>query len=226
VNPACLRTRDVAAELALGIAEGDQRAEALDHLATCATCRAEVDQLAAAADRVLLVAPEVEPPVGFESRVLDHLETAAVPTAPGARRRPGRLLAVAAAVVVALLVFGLGVVAGRLGGPAATHSVATGELTASSGMPVGRVTAISGDQSWLVMKVGGEGNTSLEPGEYRVVCEYGNGRVYTAGTVTVGPGGGPAAWSTSLWYRLDDLTQVRLEDASGETTAIAPFPPG
>lgn len=100
----CERTRALAAELALGIADGAERGEALRHLATCADCRRAVDQLSAVTDELLLLTPEREPPAGFESRVLARLR----PDQP--RRRWRRALvpvtaaagAAAAAVAIAL----------------------------------------------------------------------------------------------------------------------------
>ena len=69
----CERTRDLAAELALGIADGEERAEALRHLSTCAECRRVVEQLSEVADELLLLAPVQEPPAGFESRVVEAM---------------------------------------------------------------------------------------------------------------------------------------------------------
>jgi hypothetical protein len=80
----CEEIRDLTAELALGIADGEERAEALRHLSTCAECRREVEQLSQVADELLLLAPVQEPPAGFESRVVDAM---------GLERRPRRRLA-------------------------------------------------------------------------------------------------------------------------------------
>jgi putative zinc finger protein len=75
----CEEIRDLTAELALGIADGEERAEALRHLSTCAECRREVEQLSQVADELLLLAPVQEPPAGFESRVVEAM---------GLERRP------------------------------------------------------------------------------------------------------------------------------------------
>ena len=77
----CEEIRDLTAELALGIADGEERAEALRHLSTCAECRHEVEQLSQVADELLLLAPVQEPPAGFESRVVEAM---------GLERRPRR----------------------------------------------------------------------------------------------------------------------------------------
>jgi hypothetical protein len=69
----CEQTRDLAAEIALGIADGEERAEALRHLSTCAECRRVVEQLSQVADELLMLAPIQEPPAGFESRVVEAM---------------------------------------------------------------------------------------------------------------------------------------------------------
>jgi hypothetical protein len=98
---------ELAADVALDIADGEQRADALRHLAGCAECRRLVEQLSEVADELLMLAPVQEPPAGFESRVLERLE---LPGKPRRARRLRRLalrvapaLAAAAATAVALV---------------------------------------------------------------------------------------------------------------------------
>jgi hypothetical protein len=92
----CEETRAQAADLALGIVEGEERGRALEHLSKCPDCRAEVEKFSDVADELLLLAPHREPPVGFESRVLGELLPA-----PKPRRRWRMVLAPAAAAVAA-----------------------------------------------------------------------------------------------------------------------------
>ena len=107
----CEEIRDLTAELALGIADGEERAEALRHLSTCAECRREVEQLSQVADELLLLAPVQEPPAGFESRVVEAMGLERRPR----RRRwfsPSRLAprlgpALAAAAVTAAVLIGV-----------------------------------------------------------------------------------------------------------------------
>jgi hypothetical protein len=66
----CAQLRDVAPELALGVLGGAERAEAIMHVNGCARCQALVNELSEAADALPLLAPEIEPPFGFEQRVL------------------------------------------------------------------------------------------------------------------------------------------------------------
>lgn len=86
----CEELRELAPELALGIADGEQRAEALRHLAACQACRRAVAELAGLADDLLSLTPGREPPLGFESRVIARLKPGRLPRAP---RRALRVLA-------------------------------------------------------------------------------------------------------------------------------------
>lgn len=63
----------LAPEIALGIADGEERAEALRHLSACSECRREVEELSRVSDELLMAAPVAEPPTGFEARVDDAL---------------------------------------------------------------------------------------------------------------------------------------------------------
>ncbi|MFE5813003.1 zf-HC2 domain-containing protein [Streptomyces sp. NPDC056479] len=80
----CAWLRSVADELALGVLSGQERAEAIAHLDRCATCREHVEQLTPVADGLLCLLPGSEPPVGFETRVMDRLRL----NRPARRRRP------------------------------------------------------------------------------------------------------------------------------------------
>lgn len=83
----CGYVSDVAAELALGLLTGRERAACLTHLEGCGACRAEVSGLAVTADDVLLAGPRSAPPEGFDHRVLDRLTAAgAFSTSPPDRR--------------------------------------------------------------------------------------------------------------------------------------------
>jgi Putative zinc-finger len=95
----CEETRELLPELALGIADGAERARVLEHVADCADCRRELERQSAIADGLLVLAPEHEPPLGFELGVLRAIQ----PPHPrrGSLRRPlGLVAAVAAAVAI------------------------------------------------------------------------------------------------------------------------------
>jgi hypothetical protein len=107
----CEEIRHLAPEIALGIADGEERAEALRHLSTCPDCQRVVEQLSEVADELLVLAPAQEPPAGFESRVLQAIGQQRQPRRRRARRLSLRWLAprlgpslAAAAVTAAVLV--------------------------------------------------------------------------------------------------------------------------
>jgi anti-sigma-K factor RskA len=69
----CDEFAGVAAELALGVLTGRERAAALAHLDGCESCREQVRELTMAQDELLALLPSAEPPAGFESRVLERI---------------------------------------------------------------------------------------------------------------------------------------------------------
>jgi hypothetical protein len=109
----CEGLRDLDCELALNLLTGAERAAAVTHLEGCPACRAEVSSLAAAADELLELAPVVEPPPGFESRVLRAVaaeQRGRAEASTPVRRRPRarrRVSLAVAAVLVAVAAIGL-----------------------------------------------------------------------------------------------------------------------
>ncbi len=99
------------AELALGVLTGRERAEALSHVESCPRCAEELEQLSRVADTVVHVAPEMDPPVGFEVRLFESMGVNDVrPRRPRLRRLRASLwvpVGVAAAVVALGLGLGL-----------------------------------------------------------------------------------------------------------------------
>lgn len=96
----CERFDEHADDLALGLVDEPERSLLLEHAAHCHRCRSLLDELGTVVDRLVLAAPEHEPPAGFETRVLERLGHHADlrPRAP--RRAALALLAVAAALFV------------------------------------------------------------------------------------------------------------------------------
>ena len=157
----CEQTCRLAPELALGIADGAERAEALEHLAGCAECRRAVAELSEVTDELLLRGPEREPPVGFESRVLARLQPPQ--PAPRPRRRAPRALlalapAAAAAALATVVVLGATSDDRRLAGEyrealSAAHgtSFEAARLHAPGNLSAGVVYAYRGSPSWIFL---------------------------------------------------------------------------
>jgi hypothetical protein len=85
----CGQLVDVAAELALGVLTGRERAAALAHLDGCPACGEYVRELTATGEELLGLLPPHEPPAGFESRVLERLGLP-VPSGPAQRQEAQR----------------------------------------------------------------------------------------------------------------------------------------
>ena len=100
----CEQVRDLAAEIAFGVATEPERSQALVHLASCRECQEVVRRLAEVADSITLLAPECEPPAGFESQALGRITgMAGIQERSPRRRRPLRV-GIAAAIVAAIVV--------------------------------------------------------------------------------------------------------------------------
>ena len=78
----CDEFAEVAAELALGVLTGRERAAALAHLDVCECCRELVRELTMTGEELLALLPSREPPAGFETRVLARLTPRAAPVRP------------------------------------------------------------------------------------------------------------------------------------------------
>jgi anti-sigma-K factor RskA len=69
----CDEFAEVAAELALGVQTGRERAAALAHLNGCESCREQIRELTMVQEELLALLPSQEPSAGFESRVLERI---------------------------------------------------------------------------------------------------------------------------------------------------------
>ena len=210
-TPECDELQALAPELALGIAAGDARARALEHLAACPTCRRHLEELATITDDLLLLAPSQEPPAGFESRVLEEL------VAPRPRRR--RPLLAAAATLAAAVAAAAGTwlaladerdLASRYRD---TFDEAKGRyfdvepLTAPGGRDAGTVFGYQGEPSWVYVSV--EADRSLAEGRYDVEAISGEGRRIRLRPIRVA-GGRAGGGGDSIPIDLEDVTEVRL----------------
>jgi hypothetical protein len=160
MNADCDEIREITAEVALGVATGEERARALEHVATCADCRRELDRLAAVADEMLVLAPEGEPPSGFEERVLRQIAPR-----PAKQRRLRRFLTLpAVGLAGAALATGALLVAFHDDRQLASHyrqalAAANGRefvavpLRDGAGVKRGSLSLYRGSPSWFVVTV-------------------------------------------------------------------------
>ena len=238
----CREFSDVAAELALGVLTGRERAQALAHLDHCASCREEVRQLTATGEGLLGLLPSVEPPAGFEARVMDRIglsapapspdrhagwisrmshlgrkpaRPAARPARPAGRTR--RALALAA-VTLAVVAAGLGGWGLRPGTPApAGAPLSSATLLSASHQAAGKIFLYDGSSRWLYMSV------NMPTGNSTVICqvEGQDGHLTTVGSFRLTDGRG--YWGSPVPATQGSLTGARLVGPGGTVLATASF---
>lgn len=227
----CAEFADVAAELALGVLTGRERADALAHLEHCDACREHVSQLTMTGEELLALLPSREPPPGFETRVMERLGLGpAVTTAPFGKKtriaaklghRARRTLAAAAAVVAvagaALGGWGLHAVTS----PSPPAVLSSAALTTVAGHQyAGEVFLYTGDPRWMYMTL------DLDSGDKNatVICQLvrADGHVTTVGSFKLNDGYG--SWGSPAWTGGDTPVSARLIATNGTVLATANFP--
>ena len=231
MNPplTCARARELIPELALGDLTGDERAMVLDHLGSCGACGAEATALAEVVDDILRLAPQVDPPAGFESKVLTRMAAAdqATPLRPW-WRRPRAVIGSAAAAVI--LVAGLGAVAvsrherdpglddqyvqslRALGG----KEMRAASLSAG-GRPWGDAFVYEGKTSWVFVSM----SWDVPDGDYGIVLDRSDGPSATVGQLHLVRGQGSAGVTVG---DTNTVRAVRVVDPAGATVCTASMP--
>lgn len=219
-RPECADVELLLPELALGILTGEDRARALEHLGDCHRCSDELRKLNELGDELLLLAPRAEPPVGFESRVVDRLGV-------GSRKksRQKRALIAAAALLLILLSASATYFVGRGDRELAdsyrdTLRIANGKyvaahpLTDERGGRAGHIFGYQGSPSWIFCVISGRSKTT-----YDVEVSSEGGRTWELGEIYVHES--EATWGRSLPIPLHDVKEIRIVARSGDETLVA-----
>ncbi len=207
----CREVRELAPELALGLLGGTERAEAIMHVDECARCQALVLELTETADALPLLAPELEPPAGFEHRVLSQIHS---------RRRWNRrrfvptMAAVAAVAAVAILsVTAVHVVE-------ANNSSSTVPRSAAARAPVAvemRDTVAGVSAGWAYVTGGHSVAVTVDygvsSGRYHVQLTRADGGAQSLGTMTVN--GNRGSWTGRSARTITRGSTLALVDAAG-----------
>ena len=208
-------------DLALGELTGRARSDVLAHLLGCRMCRDHVDETMRVSEELLLAAPEAEPPVGFESAIVDRLTANSLAPERPARQRFRAALIVAAAGIIALV----------LAGVVATRAVTrdSGEFTEApmvtpSGIEVGSAWRYADDPSWILVSVPGwevwEGGNGA-PLTYELRIELEDGSTVSSGMVDFDNEAG--SWGTTTTVDTDQIRSVAIVDQTGKTWCSASF---
>jgi len=189
----CLDVQAMTPEAALGLLSGSDRAVVFEHLETCEACRDAMHEFSALADELVLLAPEAEPPLGFEQRVVAAI-------GPVRARRSRWPLAVGAIAATLLAVVGFAV--GRSG--QSQPSVREVTLRTSSGHVVGDAYIHDSEPSWVFVAAPGWTSSSSEMRLRLTLVD---------GTSTDVAGQG--SWATTLAADAAEVHEVALVDADG-----------
>jgi Putative zinc-finger len=214
----CAQYEDDLAELALGVLTGRERARALSHVETCPRCSEDLEHLSRAADAIVGVAPEAEPPLGFETRLFEKMGIEAVRPK---RRRPRYWIPATAAAGVAALAVGLGL--GLSSSPAPTgtaqgvqhHGAVETAALVEKGAHVGRVDVFGGHNPWMQMTL----DDSSAHGVVHCVVVTDDGQVHEVGTFTARDGYG--AWAAPLHVDPATVRSAQVMSPSGTVIATA-----
>ena len=206
-------------ELALGVLTGRERVRALSHVDSCPRCAEELEQLSRAADAVVHVAPEVEPPLGFEVRLFERMGVADVPHRRWRRVPRWVPAAMAAAAAVAALAVGLSLAqssptppAPYAAGPARHLAVVN---LVENGVSVGHVVTHGGADPWMSMMLA----DSSARGTVDCVVVTKDGATHWVGSFTAKNGYG--AWLAPLHVDPKDLRSAQVVSPSGTVIATA-----
>jgi predicted anti-sigma-YlaC factor YlaD len=213
----CPDVREVAPDFAFGILDGEARADVLLHLDECAACQRHIAELSETADALVLLAPEAEPPPGFERRTLDRI----VESSRHRRWRMTKVAAVAAAAAAILSVVTVRIVdesrtpSTNVASPAAAQSV---DMIGDGGTKVGTVdVSTTGSAMALDVSVA----YGLADGDYHVLLARSGAGKQPVGTMHVTNGYG--TWSDTV-LATSGPSQLSLQDDQGRTRCSARLP--
>jgi len=216
----CAEARELAPELALGILSGAERAEVLLHVNGCARCQAYVAELTEAADVIPQLAPEAEPPAGFEARVLRRLDE-------GERRTRRRWIGAVAAVAAAAMIVSITVVRVVESGDSSSKPVAANTTQAEKPVPVPmELTSAPLPAGWAYVYDGHAVAVSVSygmtPGGYAVQVKSPDGRAENIGTMTVSDNHG--SWTGRSSRPITAGSTISLVDATGAAVCHGTVP--
>lgn len=221
-RPDCEHLREIAAEVALGIADGEDRAWALDHLDGCPACRARIERLSTLADELLLLAPTAEPSAGFDGRVGEAFGAPTAGRRPSLWRRltlPAGAAVAAAACAAAAVWFGLSDDRDLADSYRATLAIAHGEyfdaapMALPGGKKVGYVYGYQGRASWALAIV----YEGVADGQYELEVVGDGGRRMPLRPISIVHGHGSAGGVMAIPY--DRVSELRLLDRDGREVA-------
>lgn len=213
---ACEAYREQLVEVALGILDGRERAEVLRHAQSCTACGPELAALSVVGDNLVQLAPEAEPPLGFENRLAERLTRVREPKPTRLRARATRAILAAAAMIA--IGFGIGAATMHAQSPAkSAPAVALAASLTSHGTSVGEVMISPGKPAWVSMSIKGQ----WIDGWVTCALTLSNGKTVVVGRFDVGRGYG--SWGASVSLGGSAVTSASVRATSGALLARAHF---
>jgi hypothetical protein len=225
----CAEVRELAAELALDIAAGKERAAGMQHLTDCKDCRQLVAELSEVNDELLLSAPLSEPPSGFESRVVGGLIEPLQDRRQKVLTHRVRWVAIAAALVIAAALGGgsmfLATADDRQLAQGYRDTLTEGQGSFFAAAPlegsdrrVGTVFGYEGRPSWVTV--------TLQPSPptqrvFKIQVVTRAGKYIVLGDAALG--GDNEVWGRQIPVDLSAVSQLRFVGPDGRTSFTATF---
>jgi len=202
----CSGVRSVLPEYAAGALDAPDRAAVEAHLSACAACRGEADSFVDVADDLLLLAPGAEPPVGFESAVMERIEQ--LP------RRRSRRRSVALLAAAAIVLAGFGAVLGRMTAPSSPSAEQAITLRNGRGVAVGTAYVREGNPGRMFL-------TMRYRADWRLYVETvsADGTVTRVGSLQVRDGQG--SFGATSPVPIDEIRLIRMVDRDGRVLCRA-----
>lgn len=199
----CVQFDEWSGELAFELLEPEHRDQLLAHASGCDRCRRELEALSATADLFVLLAPDGEPPIGFEQRVVAAMS--------GGPRRNRLWIGLVAAGL--LFVIGLGI--GSRRSSDAPSNVRQATLVDVAGRSVGSASITWTDDVVLTLAL-----KNLEVGTYRCLIQRTDGTLVEIASWGIDETGA-GAWAVPLDIPASSVRSVLLEEDDGARIASA-----
>ena len=224
MNPdLCIEFEQNVEALATGELTEPETNRLLSHAGGCPGCQAHLDAVSGLVDGLLQLTPRVEPPPGFESRVLERMHSGA--SAPSVRWRS---FAVAAACIAALLggiALGNRVLTGSHDSSSANANsnssagtiIRSGTIAKPDGSTLGSAQLVSGEHPFVLVTIDNPTNSNGD-----VWCEL---LLASGQSVTVGSWGyndvAGKVWAVGIDPALLASVEMRIVAADGTVLATA-----
>lgn len=234
----CSRCQEDIAEMALGILGGRERGAVLAHLQRCGRCQATAAGLAMTANRLSELAPRLEPPKGFDQRVVSAIIRQAGdslncdPLIPRPRTPGQRTPIIASVLAIVMLSLGAAYAVDSFSKPGVPQHPNEQDQSATDMMSapllagsrqIGTVYLFAHRPVWVVVSMSGADDPSTATVDDTVRCDLTrrDGSQVALGSFALRDG--HADWAVRTALDPDALTGAELTAHIGRVVSTASF---